>query len=211
MDTRLPTSRPRRRLRAAALPLRRIAAAAAAAALLGLASGCQSLLPDAATRTDVVWQSYDEAREAIERIRPYETTRADLSAMGLDPGENSAITILGYSEILQRFAAGSALRPEDYDRGIRDCLTAGKRCVAYALQTRKVRRDRVGNFWLDSLNFHRETNVTGWSFNALLLLVDDRVVYTIYGGQPKIREMERVRNPLGPLQGWGDQVPQFVR
>lgn len=191
--------------------LRRHAAAAALAALIGLTAGCQSLLPDAATRTDVEWQSYEEAQQAIESIVPYQSTREDLSAMGLDPGRNAAITILSYSEILQRFAAGSALRPEDYDRGIRDCLLAGKDCVAYSLQIRRVRKERVGNFWLDSLNFRRETDITGWSFNALVILVNDTVVFTLYGGQPRIREQERVRNPLGPLQGWGDQVPHFVR
>jgi hypothetical protein len=191
--------------------LRACAAAAALALLVGLASGCQSLLPDAASRTDVEWQSYEEAQRAIESIVPYQSTREDLSAMGLDPGRNAAITILSYSEILQRFAAGSALRPEDYDRGIRDCLLAGKDCVAYSLQIRRVRKERVGNFWLDSLNFRRETDITGWSFNALVILVNDTVVFTLYGGQPRIREQERVRNPLGPLQGWGDQVPHFVR
>jgi len=191
--------------------LRRLAGAAALAALLGLAAGCQSLLPDAAARTDVEWQSYDEAKQAIESIEPYRTTREDLFAMGLDPGKNAAITILTYSEIMQRFAAGSALRPEDYDRGIRDCLLAGKGCVGYSLQIRKVRKERVGNFWLDSLNFRRETDITGWSFNALIILVNDTVVFTLDGGQPRIREQERVRNPLGPLQGWGDQVPSFVR
>ena len=191
--------------------LRACAAAAALALLVGLASGCQSLLPDAASRTDVEWQSYEEAQQTIESIVPYRTTKDDLAAMGLDPGKNAAITILSYSEILQRFAAGSALRPEDYDRGIRDCLLAGKNCVGYSLQIRRVHKERVGNFWLDSLNFRRETDITGWSFNALLIMVDDTVVFTLYGGQPRIREQERVRNPLGPLQGWGDQVPHFVR
>lgn len=191
--------------------LRRYASAAALAFLVGLGSGCQSLLPDAATRTDVDWKSYEEAQRAIESIEPYRTTRDELVAMGLDPRRNAAITILSYSEILQRFAAGSALRPEEYDRGIRDCLRAGKDCVAYSLQMRRVHRERVGNFWLDSLNFRRETDITGWSFNALIILVNDTVVFTLHGGQPRIHEQERVRNPLGPLQGWGDQVPHFVR
>ncbi len=191
--------------------LARALGALAVTAALGLSAGCQALLPEAASRTDVSWQSFEEARSAIESIEPYVTRREDLVAMGLDPATNAAITILSYSEVLQRFAAGSALRPEDYDRGIRDCLTAGKECVGYALQIRRVRRERVGNFWLDSLNFRRETDITGWSFNALVILVDDRVVYTLHGGQPRIHEQERVRNPLGPLQGWGDQVPHFVR
>lgn len=191
--------------------IRRWAAVALAALGLGLASGCQSLLPDAATRTDVEWRHYEDARQAIDSIEPYKTRREDLAGMGLDPATNPAITILSYSDILQRFAAGSALRPEDFDRGIRDCLQAGKKCTAYWLQIRRVHRERVGNFWLDSLNFLREVDVTGWSFNSLIVLVDDVVVYTLYGGQPTIREHERVRNPLGPLQGWGDQVPHFIR
>jgi hypothetical protein len=29
-------------------------------------------------------------------------------------------------------------------------------------------------------------------------------VYAVYGGQPTVHETEVNRNPLGPLQGWGD-------
>jgi hypothetical protein len=32
------------------------------------------------------------------------------------------------------------------------------------------------------------------------------VVYAVYGGQPTIHEVEVERNPLGPLQGWGDWI-----
>ena len=59
----------------------------------------------------------------------------------------------------------------------------------------------------DFLNFRRETDVTGWTFNALVLLVEDRVVYTLYGGQPNVREHEVTRQPLGPLQDWGEALP----
>jgi len=190
--------------------LRRLSVAALAAMTLAL-SACQSLLPESQAEAGITWESYDEAAQAIDRIKPYETRRADLWAAGLDPRENPSITILSYSDMLQRFAAGSVMRPEDLDRGIRQCLGAGKRCGAYWLQLRRVKRERVGNFWLDSLAFRRETNVTGWSFNALIVLVDDLVVYTLYGGQPGIREREVVRNPLGPLQAWGEQAPKFVR
>lgn len=186
----------------------------AAAALLGLsvlASGCQSLLPESAAEAGITWKSFGEAKEAIERIVPYETTRNDLWAAGLDPQTTPSITILSYSDILQRFAAGSAMRPEDFDRGIRQCVGAGKKCVGYLLQLRRVTRERIGNFWLDSFNFRRETEIKGWSFNALILLVDDVVVYTLHGGQPGIHEHELVRNPLGPLQAWGEQAPRLLR
>jgi hypothetical protein len=71
---------------------------------------------------------------------------------------------------------------------------------------RRTSRKRIGNFWLDSFNFYRETDVTGWSFNALVLFVDDLVVYTLHGGQPRVHDKEVTKNPLGPLQGWGQQV-----
>jgi hypothetical protein len=36
-------------------------------------------------------------------------------------------------------------------------------------------------------------------------------VFTLYGGQPIVHEMERNKQPLGPLQGWGDIVPGLIR
>lgn len=188
----------------------------AARALLVMAAalwlvGCAELLPTAVTQTQVGWQSFDDAKRTIESIVPFQTRAPELVAMGLTPAKNPAITILTYSDILQRFAAGSVLRPEDLERGIRECLLAGRRCSAYSINAAVANRDRVGNFWLDSLNFKRVTDLTGWRFNALIILVDDLVVYTLYGGHPTLNDREVVRNPLGPLQGWGDQVPSLFR
>lgn len=190
--------------------LRRIASVVLAGSLLALA-GCQSLLPDGRVESGLSWSSFDDASEAIEGIVPFQTLKAELHEAGLDPRQNPAITILSYPDILQRFATGSAVRPEDLDPGIRKCLTAGKACSGYLIQIRKVRRERIGNFWLDSLAFRREVDITGWSFNALVLMVDDLVVYTVHGGQPGIKDRELVRNPLGPLQAWGEQVPALLR
>ena len=175
------------------------------------ASGCAALLPQTESKTPNGWNNFVEAERAIERIEPYKTTRADLREFGIDPAAGSGITILSYSEVIQRFNTGAVLRAEELDAGIRDCLRAGKRCTAYSIQQRRVRRDRTGNFLLDSLNFKRDVDVTGWTFNALVVLVDERVVYTLYGGQPNLKEQEVTRNPLGPLQGWGDGVGTLLR
>jgi hypothetical protein len=190
-------------------PARRFAPALAAIALA--AAGCQSLLPDGRSEAGVSWQTYDEAREAVENIVPFTTVKAQLHESGIDPLQNPAITILSFPDILQRFAIGSAMRPEDLEPGIRRCLTAGHACGGYLIQVRKIRRERVGNFWLDSMAFRRETEITGWSFTALLLMVGDTVVYAAHGGQPGIKDREVVRNPLGPLQSWGEQVPAILR
>lgn len=47
--------------------------------------------------------------------------------------------------------------------------------------------------------------------DVLLVFVGDALVYERVGGQPTLREVELRRNPLGPLQGWGDQSLQLVR
>jgi hypothetical protein len=174
--------------------------------LLAACAGCSSLLPRAEFATQETWHEYEAAKAAIDRILPMQSRRADLAADGIDPRSNAAVTILSYSDVVQRFAVGSSIRQEELDPGIRQCLTAGKACTGYSIVLKRTSRKRIGNFWLDSLNFRRETDVTGWSFNALILFVDDLVVYTLHGGQPRVHEKEMVRNPLGPLQGWGQQV-----
>lgn len=162
--------------------------------------GCTTLLPRGHTATQESWPNYASAQAAIERIVPHRTRRADLAASGIDPYNNPAITILNYSDIVQRFVVAGAVKREELDAGILECLQAGKACQGYAIAVRSTDRKRTGNFWLDLFNFRRVTDITGWSFNALVLLVDDLVVYTLHGGQPRIHEQEVSRNPLGPMQ-----------
>ncbi len=185
-----------------------IGACVAAAALL---AGCTELLPKSRTETASAWTSFDEARSAIERIVPYTTTKADLNRDGVDPYRNPNITLLTYSDVILRFPIGASVPSEKLDRGIRDCLYAGQACYGYAIAVRDIRHDRTANFWLDSLNFQRIVDTNGWSFNALILLVDGTVVYKLYGGQPLIKETEDNRQPLGPLQDWGSIVPGFIK
>lgn len=183
-----------------------------AAAIAGVAlSGCSTLLP--ASKKEVVsdWTSYDNAVKSLSATEPYKATRTDVHRQGLDPQFNPAITVLHFGDVLQRFSAAALIKPEDVDRGIRDCLHAGKQCSGYAISVKKVHRNRVGSFWLDSFNFKRETITTGWGVDALLVFVDDQLVYQLIGGQPTITEYEVQRNPLGPLQGWGDQMLQTLR
>lgn len=180
------------------------------AGVAGLA-GCASLLPSADLATQQAWGNFEEARAAIERIVPKITTRAELATAGIDPLRNASVTILGLPDVMQRFTVGTAVETQDLDAGIRECLAAGNDCTGYSILVRRNYRKRIGNFWLDSLNFRRETDVTGWTFNALILFVGETVVYTVNGGQPRIHEKEVTRNPLGPLQSFGEAVGSALR
>jgi hypothetical protein len=152
------------------------------------------------------WHSFDDAKHAIESIKPGETRRQDLAIIGIDPYSNSSVTILTYPDILQRFAAGSTVNAQTLEPGILTCLKAGKVCNGYAIDQSSTSRKRYGNFWADMLNFKRQTDITGWRFNALIVLMGDLVVYASYGGQPSIHEHDATRNPLGPLQEYGGSV-----
>jgi hypothetical protein len=173
-------------------------------------AGCVELLLKEREQVASPWHDFGEAKAAIEKIVPYETTQSQLKEGGIDPYASPNITLLTYSDVILRFPLGGAVPQEKLDRGLRECLNAGKACYGYAIAARDTRRERTANFWLDSLRFYRQVDVSGWSFNATILLIDDLVVYTLYGGQPLVREQDASTQPLGPLQGWGDTLPALV-
>jgi hypothetical protein len=172
-----------------------------------LFGACSSMLPKGSALEPLPWNSFDEAMGAIDHIEAYKTTRAELRAQRIDPTTNPSIAILDYTDLLQRLPAVPAVPIDRLEHGIGDCLVAGKHCNAYAITIRQTKTRRVGNFWLDMLNFHRESVTTGWSFGALIIFVDDVVVYASGSGQPHIEVHEDSRNPLGPVQGLGSTVP----
>jgi len=180
-------------------------------AIAATLTGCTELLPKAQNDVESPWHNFAEAKSAIERIVAYQTTRQQLDANGVNPYVTPNIALLTYSDIILRFPLGGAVPQEKLDRGLRECLNAGKACYGYAIIARDTKRDRTANFWLDSLHFYRKVDVSGWSFNATILLIDDLVVYTLYGGQPIIREQEIQQQPLGPVQNWGDTLPILIQ
>lgn len=175
------------------------------AAFLCLAlGGCSSMLPHGASKVEGPWASFEEARLAFEKVVPYQTTLADLKALNIDPHAQPNITILSYSDVMRRFMPNAAIGADDLDAGVLECIRAKTACQGYEVVQRSVKRKRTGNFFSDFLNFSREVDVSGWSFNGVLLIKDDVVIYKLSGGQPLIREQESSQNPLGPLQGAGE-------
>jgi len=173
------------------------------AAMLGMLAGCASLLPAGKQETVTPWHSFEEAKAAYDRIEPYQTSLADLKALGYDPAKTPNVTILNHSQVIKTAVPQPSFTVEDQPQGIRDCIHADIRCIGYSLDQSQTRRHRVGNFFLDFLNFSRETLITGWRFGALIAIVDGVVVYKQWSGQPLIRQIDTSSNPLGPLQDAG--------
>mgnify|MGYP003394907081 CR=1 FL=1 len=177
-----------------------------------LATGCAFLLPKAKTATAAPFKTFEEGKRKYDSIEPGRTTLQELKELGYDPYVNANVTVLHSSDVLNKYAP-NGVRDEYLEPGIRECLKTQSECSAYAVEHRFVRRDRVGNFLLDMINFERRTEITGWRFAAVVVVVSDRVVHKAWSGVPAISEVEETLNPLGPLQERGASlVPiPFIR
>jgi len=180
---------------------------AALAALL--LAGCSSLLPRTTNLTKSPWGSYRDMQLTFDKIVPGKTTLAELKDLQLCPESNPNIAIINYSEILTRFLPNPSLTLADLDGGVRDCIAAKTGCRGLTLTHKHTVRNREGNFFADVLGFNRETQITGWAFNGLILMKDDVVIYKLTGGQPQIQEYEHVTSPLGPVMGIGQKFFGF--
>jgi hypothetical protein len=134
------------------------------------------------------------------RSSPTHTTAEDLKRLGYDPFTTPNITLLTYIELLRRFLPNDSITKADLDEGIQDCFAMKDECKAYEISLKIRHEKRFGNVWLDLLTFRRKTKVTGWEFNAFIVLKGDIVAYKISGGKPRIDELIDHKKPLGPLQ-----------
>ncbi|MBV8657406.1 MAG: hypothetical protein JO142_06220 [Burkholderiales bacterium] len=172
-------------------------------------AACSALLPTANVKTNSAWQSYEEAEAALNHVIPFTTHRNELAALGLDPHVQANLTVLNYAAVLRRFVPAGVTLPAGSDKGLKVCLEAPSECTGIEIDLTGEHRQRIGSFWPDFFNFRRESHITGWNFNAIILLKGDLVVYRTMGGEPNADRQERSVNPLGPLQGLGDQTQRI--
>lgn len=168
------------------------------------------MLPSSETLPESRWQSFEQLSQQFAAIKPYETRDNELRQAGLHPDAAPNITLLGYADVMARYAPGGG-NDVLLDRGVSDCLIAKLRCVAYRIDILHEDRQRVGNFWVDFFGFKHHVDITGWQFTGMIVLVDGVVVYKDSGGTPSIRRLEHEKNPLGPLQGMGASIGSVIK
>lgn len=174
-------------------------------------AGCAGLLPKSKSETEAPWNSFEEVKRSYDSIELGRTTLQELKQLGYDPYVNTNVAVLSRSDVISKYVP-SAVRDEYIEPGIRECLAAQTECRGYAIEHRQVRRNRTGNFFLDFVNFKRRTDITGWRFGSVIVVVGDRVVHKSWTGVPAISEVEENTNPLGPFQDSGPSlVPALSR
>jgi hypothetical protein len=174
--------------------------------LLACALGaCTSMLPRGRTDTPAGFESFDEAQAAALRVVPLQTAVPQLKALGFDP-TGSNVTLIPYPDIVGRLAPNSSVPLDKLDPGIRTCIEAQGTCRGYVFHFERQDRRREGGFWMDFLNVRRTTYVSGWWFDALIVVSDGTVLFRNYAGQANTDRVERQVNPLGPFQPAGESA-----
>jgi hypothetical protein len=167
--------------------------------VLVLAS-CSNSLPKGEATRKSQWGTFEEAKASYDSVVPFETVTADLKELGFDPYSTPNVKILSYLDIIKKFNPSNSVRQEDLPPSVRACVAVREACLAYEASPGVNKSQRVGNVFLDLLKFKRDRIETGWSFNALIVINHNTVVYKIWSGVPIIDEKETRDNPLGPLQ-----------
>lgn len=174
--------------------------------------GCGShLLPSVKTTTDSPWEDFSQAKAAFDQIEIGKTTTAELKQLGIDPFTTPNVKQITYLEVIQHFMPNNSIRVKDLDKYLQECIKARKECYGYELSPDYKEEQRHGNVVLDLLNFRRQTEISGWKFVALIILKENKVVYKLWGGEPKILKHEDRKNPLGPLQSVGNLLTIDMR
>jgi hypothetical protein len=174
--------------------------AAAGTGGVAMLSACASLLPSAHTDSST-FADFEAARNAVEGLMPPAGTASSSAASGFDPLHHPNATLLTQADVVRMFFIPNTLMTRaDLDPGVLTCVEARGACHGIELKMAKIDKIRTGNFLKDVTNFSRRTETTGWRFNAVILFVDQKVVYRAWGGQPAVNELELANNPLGPLQ-----------
>lgn len=172
-----------------------------------LSSGCGvKLLPTTLDTVRSPWDSFEEAKMAFDKIVIYQTDLEGLKKVGFDPFTTANMEILSYLDIMARFMPNPAIKKEDLDAGIRECIEAQSGCQAYEMSVEVFSSERTGNVFLDLFGFRRKTHRLGWKFQSLFVFNQGFVVYKLWGGKPNVNETSLKRKPLGPLQDSGAAV-----
>ncbi len=168
--------------------------------VLGVLGGCANLLPGLKREVSNPWTDFAAAKQSFDQIIPFRTSMQTVRALGFDPDITPNMQVLNQAQVIEAVLPSPLQERSAIPPGIVQCMQAGAACMGYAMEPSRIAQQRVGYFLLDLLNFYRNTVTTGWKFAALIVVIDEQVVYTQWSGQPQIHTAVVSTNPLGPLQ-----------
>jgi hypothetical protein len=123
--------------------------------------------------------------------------------LGFDPAKTPNVQILNHSQVVRAVLPSPLQELGTIPKGIVDCMKAQEACVGYFMEPSHIDRKRVGNFMLDFLNFKRDTLTTGWKFGALIVVINDKVVYNNGAAARRSKKPKSATTRWGRCRGGG--------
>lgn len=184
--------------------------AAAASVLVMSLAACgtineftSNVLPGEDDITATNFESYDAVETAYGNVKTGETHIQELAGLGFDATHAPNVEKLSYLGVMDRFMPGDSAKFDKLSPAVQTCIEAQEHCSAVVFRPARIHAQRAGSLLLDILGFERVTIDTGWSAEVIFLMRDDRVVYKVLQGKPRIEEVHDRLAPLGPLQDLG--------
>jgi len=167
---------------------------------IGITTGCGSMLPTKSTVTHTQWTEYRQLDSLIGGIRAGQTLD-DIRALGVDVTKTENVEVLTHLDVAKRFGL-MGLKDDSLKvpQGVLNMVNAAEKGRGYELKVTNTLEEREGSFWKDFLQFKKVTRTTGWKFSALIITVDNKIVYVLHKGNPNINSVVVEKNPLGPFQ-----------
>jgi hypothetical protein len=178
--------------------------------IAALLVGCSGMLPRGSSDTPTPFAVYAQAEAAARKIEPFRTTTMQLPGLGFDPAAGSNVTMIPYPEIVARLAPYSGVPLDQLDEGVRACIQARSQCRGYLFRFSQEHRKREGPFMPDFFNLRRTTHVTGWWFQALVVVSGETVLFRNMAGEAHVDRVDKQNNPLGPLQSAGEAAGSLL-
>jgi hypothetical protein len=174
--------------------------------ILILLGACSTWLPAVHREVSNPWPDFAAVKRSFDHITPFQTSMDQVRALGFDPDKTPNVQMLNQAQVIEAVLPSPLQERSTVPPGVLQCMQVGSACVAYAMTPSRIEQRRVGNFVLDFFNFHRQIVTTGWKFSALIVVIDQQVVYTQWSGEPQIHTTIDRNIPLGPLQNFDESL-----
>jgi len=182
-----------------------------AAVLLTQVVACSSWLPKETVRLDDDDNmKFEHIKANFDKVEVDHTDMEQLKTLGFDPLTAHNARLLSYSDIVPRFMPNSSIQLSQIPVGIQKCILATDRCAPFTMEFERTKGKRIGSVTADLFGFKRTVEKTGWTATILFVMLDGKVVYKSFGGEPNVYNHTEQKKPLGPLQEIGGSALKSV-
>lgn len=188
--------------------------------LMLVISGCASLMPSTATKTNSPWENYASIKQVFDSIEPYKTTMENLKQISIDPYTTPNTRIINALTIKDMFTNNKLVPIDSMPDGIKDCFKKDNfdRCIGFEYSYKNTLEKGIGNLPLRMLAFRKENRLTGHDVKFYIFMIYKEdiknyvVVYKLIpeGDTAGKDETKTEKRPLGFLQEPADFVRDRV-